>query len=98
MSNHWKAVFGVILIFIFGCLSGMLCTSLYLRHKAFDFMQRGPEAVTQLLEHRMTGNLNLDANQKEQIHDIILENLQQRKQLQREIQPRVQMANRQTLM
>lgn len=97
MTNHWKAVFGVILVFIFGCLFGALGTSVFFYHRTTEFLQRGPEGVAELLERRMTHNLALDANQRQQIHAYFMENVGQRKQLQFQIQPQIQMLNRQTL-
>jgi len=97
MTSHWKVVFGVILIFLFGCASGWLSRSLLAYHQTAEFLQRGPEGVTTLLERRMTHNLDLDATQREQIHACLMENVAQRRQLQLQIQPQVQMLNRQTL-
>jgi hypothetical protein len=97
MNKTWKAILGVILIFILGWLTGALCGSLYVRHRVLDIVQRGPEAVAGILEQRMTRNLDLDATQKDQIHGFILANLQQRKLLQAQVQPQVQVANRETL-
>ena len=97
MTSHWKAVLGVILVFIFGCLSGTLATSVFFYHRTTEFLQRSPEGMADLLERRMTHNLGLDANQQQQIHTCFMENVAQRKQLQLQIQPQVQMINRQTL-
>jgi hypothetical protein len=97
MNKTWKAILGVILVFILGWLTGALCGSLYVRHRILDLVHRGPEAMAEVLEQRMTRNLDLDANQKSQIHGFVLENLQQRKELQAQVQPQVQIANRQTL-
>jgi hypothetical protein len=97
MNKTWKAVLGVILIFIFGCFSGAVSTSIYFHHRMLVLLQHPAVALSAALEKRLTGNLDLDANQKQQVHGCFLENLQQRKELQKEIQPRVQMLNQQTL-
>jgi hypothetical protein len=97
MNKTWKAVLGVVLIFIFGWLSGALCTSLIVRHRAISLLDRGPAAIAEVLERRMTHNLNLDPGQRQQIHGYFMENLTQRLQLQKEIQPQVQALNRQTI-
>jgi hypothetical protein len=96
MSNQWKAVIGIILIYLFGCFSGWISSSLVHYRQSIRLMQRGPVAMVDLLERRMTFNLNLDENQKKQIHDYFMENLEQRKQALKQIQPEYQAANRQT--
>jgi hypothetical protein len=97
MTGHWKVVLGVILIFLFGCISGWLSRSLLAYRQTAEFLQRGPEEAAMVLERRMTHNLDLDASQREQIHACFMENVNQRKQLQSQIQPQIQMLNRQTL-
>ena len=97
MTNHWKAVVGVILIYVFGCFSGAISTSIFFHHRMLAFLQHPAVALSAALEKRLTGNLGLDANQKQQVHAYFLENLQQRKELQKEIQPQVQTLNRQTI-
>jgi hypothetical protein len=96
MTGHWKASLGVLLVFILGCLSGMLVSSVYFSHRTAVFFQRGSAAYIDLAEHRLTRNLNLDPTQKQEIHQYFLENLAERKQLQAQVQPEVQMLNHQT--
>ena len=96
MNKTWKAVFGVILIYLFGCFSGAVSTSLFSHHKTLGLLQHPAMAVTVALEKSLTGNLGLDASQKRQVHEYFLENLRRRKELQMGIEPQVQMLNRQT--
>ena len=96
MTSHWKAVCGVILVFILGCISGWIGASVVHYRQTTLFLQGGPEAVAKLLESRMTRNLNLDDNQKQQVHQYFLQNLEQRKEVQAGIQPQLQMLNRET--
>ena len=97
MTSHWKAVLGIVLVFLFGCASGWLSRSMVAYHQTSTFLQRGPEGVAKLLERRMTHDLDLDANQQQQIHACFMENVNQRRQLQLQIQPQIQLLNRQTL-
>lgn len=92
-----KTFFGVLLVFVLGCAAGILVSSIYFSHRAAVFLQRGAPAFVEVLERRMTQGLNLDANQKEQIHQIFMDNLQERKKLQAQIQPQVQALNWQTV-
>jgi len=97
MSSTSKAALGVILIFVLGWFGGTLTTLLIVRHKAMVALQHGPEALAILLERNTTRNLGLDADQTKQIHAIFLENLRQRMELQKQVQPQVRVVNRQTM-
>jgi hypothetical protein len=96
MRGHGKAVLGVFLVFVLGALAGGLATSVYLNQRSTAFFQRGTAGYIDLLEKRMTRNLSLDPDQKQQIHAYFLENLEKRKELQAQIKPGVQEVNRQT--
>jgi hypothetical protein len=97
MTSHWKAVLGVVLIYIFGCFSGAFSISIFYHHKLLAFLDHPGVVLSAALERRLTGNLALDAKQKQQVHEYFLENLQQRKELQKQIQPQVQALNLQTI-
>ena len=97
MNPTWKAALGVILIFILGWFGGALTTLAFARHKALVMMQRGPEAIAIMLERQTTRDLGLSDAQKTQLHTLFVENLRQRMELQKQIQPQVKAVNRQTL-
>jgi len=97
MNSTWKAILGVIAIFIFGWLAGVLSTSVFISHRVLALYRGGPAAVEQLLERRLTRGVGLDATQRQQIHGYVMENVNQRLQLQKQIQPQIQALNRQTL-
>ena len=97
MKSNWKAIVGVLLIYIFGCFSGAISISIFFHHKMAAFLQHPGVVLSAALEKRLTGNLGLDATQKEHVHDYFLENLQHRKELQHQIQPQVQTLNSQTV-
>lgn len=96
MSVTTKAVLGLILVFLLGLFTGALLTGMVVKHKVKTFLQHPGETVSAAVEKQLTGNLNLDATQKQQVHDYFQQNLQQRKQLQMQIQPQVQTLNLQT--
>lgn len=98
MNTTWKAVLGIILIFVFGFASGVVCSSIFVHRKMVDFLQHPGVAAAAVLEKRLTRNLDLDSNQKQQIHDLFTQNLEQRQQMQKQVQPQVRMLNRQTFM
>jgi hypothetical protein len=97
MNKTWKAVLGVMLIYFFGCFSGAVSTSIFFHHKMIEFLQHPAVAASKALEKRLTGNLGLDANQKQQVDDYFLDNLQQRRELQKQIHPQIQVLNGQTV-
>ncbi|MCE0499524.1 MAG: hypothetical protein LV481_16415 [Methylacidiphilales bacterium] len=97
MSTQWKAVLGVILIFVLGFASGVVSSSIFAQRKMAAFLQRPGVAMMNAMEQRLTRNLDLDENQKQLIHHYFMENLRQHKQLQTLIQPQVQELNHATI-
>ena len=97
MSKTWKAIIGVILIYIFGCVSGAVCTSIFAHRALIAFLQHPAVAASKALENRLTGNLHLDPNQRLQVDGFFLDNLQQRRELQKQIHPQIQALNTQTV-
>jgi hypothetical protein len=96
INPTWKAVAGVTVIFILGCVIGTLGTLVAVKHKSLA-LQRNPEALAIVLERQTTRNLGLDADKKQQIHGVFLQYIRQRLDLQRSIQPQVHAVNAQTL-
>ena len=96
MTSTWKAAAGILLVFVFGCISGALSTSLYFRNEVLS-LERSPSEVADVMETRFTRHLGLDPDQHQQIHRILMEFLKARKQLMTQIQPELQANNRQML-
>ena len=96
MTSTWKAAVGIFLIFVFGCISGALSTSLYYRNEVLS-LERSPSEVASIMENRFTHHLGLDPDQRQQIHGILMTYLQQRHELTKQIQPQMQVLNRQML-
>jgi hypothetical protein len=96
MISTWKAAAGIFLVFVFGCISGALSTSLYYRNEVLS-LERSPSEVADVMENRFAHHLGLDPDQHQQIHRILTEFLRQRKQLMTQIQPELQANNRQML-
>jgi hypothetical protein len=97
MSPTWKAVLGVVLVFILGWFGGALTTIVIARHKALAVIQGGPEALAIVLERRTTRDLGLNEDQKKQIHALFVDYIRQRLDLQKQIQPQVKVVNHETL-
>jgi hypothetical protein len=97
MNQTWKAVLGIVLIFILGWFGGALTTIAIARHRALNLIQHGPEALAIVLERQTTRDLGLTDDQKTHLHTLFVENLKQRMEFQKQIQPQVRAVNRQTL-
>jgi hypothetical protein len=96
MSATWKAALGILLVFALGCVSGALSTSVFFRNEVLT-LQRNPEEVARILENRFTRHLDVDSSQHAQIHQILLDYLQSRRQLNGQIQPQMQALNQQMI-
>ena len=96
MNPTWKAVAGVSVIFILGCVMGALTTMVIVKHKA-QALQRNPEALAIVLDRQTARDLGLDADKKQQLHGIFVQYIRQRLELQKQIQPQVRTVNAQTL-
>ena len=97
MSPTLKAAIGVILIFILGWFGGALSVWIFAHHKLMVLATGNTQALTLLLERQTTRGLKLDDDQKAKVHDLLLENVRERKELQKQIQPQVWTDNRQTM-
>jgi hypothetical protein len=97
MNATWKAVLGITLIFVFGCICGAIVMTLSLGHRAVKIAQAGPPLWAKLIEPRLTHGMDLNDDQKKQIYDALVKNLQARVALRKELAPRVQVLNQQTL-
>jgi hypothetical protein len=96
MMRHWKAILGVILIFVLGFTSGVVGSSIVYHRKLATFLKHPGAVAEAALEKRLTRNLKLDENQKKQVHDYFMENLQSRHELSKQIQPQVRATNLET--
>jgi len=96
MTSKWKAVLGVILIFVLGFASGIVCSSIVVHRKLNAYLKQPGAVAAAALEKQLTQNLNLDPNQQQEIHGYFMENLQRRRELNLQIRPQAQMLNQQT--
>ena len=96
MTSHWKAILGVILIFVLGFVSGTVCTSIVAHRKLVAFLKHPGAVAEAALEKKLTHNLALDKDQKREVHDYFLENLQSRRELSKQIEPQERVANLET--
>jgi hypothetical protein len=71
--KNYKAIIGVLLVFILGVICGAVVTHVVHRSQMETFVGRGPEAREEMLVKRLTRQLDLDSRQLEQIRPIVHE-------------------------
>jgi hypothetical protein len=94
--RDWKSLLGVMLIFLLGCLAGAFVALAVVHHRTTVFLQRGSLAYEQFLERRLSHRLHLDPNQRERFHEAFMANIDERKQIQAQVQPQMKALNAQT--
>jgi len=81
-----KLIVLIALIFVAGFAAGVVTTRLVVRH----FIQRAltqPEFAREYVERSLDRRLHLDAQQQNQVHEILLDSHSQIKELRRQFQP-----------
>jgi hypothetical protein len=97
MTSRGKAVIGVVLIFFLGFAAGGVATSIYAHWKIAQVLKHPGQALMAAMEKNLTKNLDLDDNQKHQIHGYFMDNLKQHKLAQALILPQIQKLNQTTV-
>jgi len=87
--KHWKTILGICLVFVLGMLAGGLLTARIVDRRIRAFMQRGPDAVVELIETRLHRELHLDAAQQADVDKAIQQARVRLKAVRHEVQPRV---------
>ncbi len=89
LFSNWKSLLGLCLIFVLGCGTGALVDRALVARKIKQLMQNGPEAVTQVVQHRLTRDLSLDQAQQQQLHVILANAASEIRDARKQIQPEV---------
>jgi len=88
----WKTILGICLVFVLGMLAGGLLAARIVDHRIRAFMQRGPDAVVELIETRLHRELHLDTTQRTDVDNAIQQARIHLKEVRHEVQPRVDQA------
>ena len=86
--KNWKVVIGIIAVFVLGLIAGGLVTLGVIRHRVP--FGRGPQAMTNFIVRRLSWDLRLDAQQREQLRGIVQESQQQMKAVRQQVHPQVE--------
>ena len=86
--KNWKAVVGVIAIFVLGGLAGSITTIGLVRHRLVH--GHGSQMLENLIVRRLSWDLRLDRAQREQLRAIVAEGHEEMKGIRKQIQPQVE--------
>jgi hypothetical protein len=86
--KNWKAIVGVIAIFILGGLAGSITTIGLVRHRLAH--GHGSQMLQDLIVRRLSWDLRLDRDQREQLRVIVAQGHEDMKVIRKQIQPQVE--------
>jgi hypothetical protein len=86
--KNWKAIIGVIAIFILGGLAGSITTIGLVRHRLVH--GHGSQMFQDLIVRRLSWELRLDRDQRTQLRVIVAEGQGEMKVIRKQIQPQVE--------
>jgi Spy/CpxP family protein refolding chaperone len=84
--KNWKAIVGVLLVFVLGMAAGGLVTLGVIRHR----WMRGPQAMADFAVRRLSWELRLDAAQRQQLRAIVADTQQEMKAVGQQVQPQIE--------
>ena len=85
--KNWKAIAGVLLVFVLGIAAGAFGTIGVVRHR---LMHRGPRVMADFVVRRLSWQLRLDSAQRAQLRLIVDEGWEQIKAVHHQVQPEVE--------
>jgi hypothetical protein len=85
--KNWKAIVGVLLVFVLGMFAGGLVTLGVIRHR---MKIHGPQAMVNFVIRRMSWELRLDKAQREQLHAIVADTQRDMKAVRQQVQPQIE--------
>jgi uncharacterized protein YneF (UPF0154 family) len=88
--KQWKTIISVILVFVFGALSGVIVTHTIYRQKMENIIRDEPRAMRELMIQRLNSKLHLDDAQLEQIRAIARETHAEMRAVRKKIKPEIE--------
>lgn len=92
----FKRIAGVLLIFVFGVIVGGAGAGGAAWKKMREVLQGGPEAVMNVIVHRLDRDLKLDSAQKRKLQSIVDDTRIQLRQSRAKIEPEVEQTLRES--
>jgi hypothetical protein len=96
MLQDWKPTLAVMLVFALGVAAGLSLGLIIMHQHVNAALRRESPAYEQLLERHLSRGLELDDGQRQRFHQALMANIEQRKQLQVQLQPQIQTLNFET--
>ena len=87
--NKWKAIAGVLLVFILGGLAGVFGTMCICRHRGEWLMKGGPHTYGEAVVRRLDHELKLSEEQRRQVEVIVTDARTEIKELRKQAQPKI---------
>ena len=88
--KKWKAVVGVVLVFLLGAFAGALVTHKIYQRKIETIMEDEPRTRSEFIVQRLNHELHHDPTQLEQLRAIIKETHSEMKNLRRQFKPQME--------
>lgn len=87
--KKWKAIIGVILVFILGAAAGSIVSHVVCQRRIESIVSGGPHAVRQIMLERLNRELKLDEDQRVRLKAIFNETHEEIKAERSKIQPQI---------
>ena len=84
--KNWKAILGVVAVFLLGMAAGGLFTLGVIRRQ----LTGGAPVMARLVERRLSWRLRLDAAQRDQLRGIVADAQRQVREVRQQIRPQVE--------
>jgi hypothetical protein len=86
--KNWKAIVGVFAVFVLGALAGSITTIGIVRHRLVH--GHGSQMMADFIVRRLSWELRLDRDQRDQLRAIVHDSQQEIKAARRQIQPQIE--------
>jgi uncharacterized membrane protein len=85
--KNWKAIVGVLAVFVLGGFAGSFTTIALVRHRLVH--GHGQQMMADFIVRRLSWELRLDQDQREQLRGIVAEGQKQIRAVTKQIQPQI---------
>ncbi len=90
--KQFKAVAGVITIFVLGAMTGVLGTGLVIQHRMESFHEKGPPSIRPMFTKHIVNRLDLTPAQQAEVEKIVDELQAELRIIRRDFHPRIKAA------
>jgi len=90
--RNWKAILGVLAVFLLGCIAGGLAMHGYYQKRIRVHLRGQPILPAEVIARQMSGQLRLTPEQRDQIATIIADTRQRLQQVRAQSEPQVREA------